>query len=119
MGMTHAATSTSTTLKCCRSGTGMCKPTIYIAGSSRDLERAKRAMALAEECGFKIQYDWVAAIEANGGRANEDVDEATAIRASRSCLMAAVEADVMWCLLDPVHRSPGMHAELGARVSTE
>jgi hypothetical protein len=91
-------------------------PTIYIAGSSRDLPRARRAFDLARSLGFVIAYDWIAAIDAADGRANEGLSERLAMTVASSCLDAAVDADVMWCLLDPEHRSPGMHAELGARV---
>ncbi len=94
------------------------RPTIYVAGSSRHLERARRAMDAAERLGFALLYDWALFVELNGGRANEGLDPQAAELSASACLDAAIGADVLWCLLDPELRSPGMHVELGARLYT-
>lgn len=91
--------------------------TIYVAGSSRDLPRAQAAMDLALELGFELTYDWVEGIGLAGGRANEGLPPIIAEAVSHICLGAAVRADVMWLLLDPEHRSPGAHVELGGRLA--
>lgn len=94
----------------------MSKPTIYIAGASADLPRARAAMELARSLGYVVEYDWPQGIDEAGGRANEGLERDEAREASALCIQAAIRADVMWLLLDPELRSPGAHVELGARL---
>jgi hypothetical protein len=88
-------------------------PTIYIAGSSKELDRASHAMARAREFGFRIAHDWVADVLREGS--SNDVPEDVAMRCADDDLRAAVTADVMWLLLGP-HVSRGAHGELCARI---
>lgn len=88
-------------------------PTIYVAGSSRDLPRARAAMALATDLGFRIALDWTHSVEANGS--DESLPDDIAIACTDADLEAACTADVLWVLIGgPV--SFGAHGELTARI---
>lgn len=90
----------------------MTAPSIYIAGGSHDLPRAKAAFAAARALGFEVAYDWVAEVEAHG--AANDVPFADAFIIANRELDAAACADVFWLLGDPNHVSRGAHIEFGS-----
>lgn len=91
----------------------MSTPSIYVAGSSRDLPRARAAMALATEIGFRVALDWTHSVEANGSA--NDVPRSIAAECARADLRAVAGADVLWLLLGD-EPSRGAHVELGARL---
>lgn len=96
-------------------------PTIYIAGSSRDLPRAKAAMHAAVGAGYRVLLDWTAAIEVEmaKGRRDRDLSIEEQSRYAEDDLRAAVRADVFW-LLVPREDAPsvGCWVELGAALMT-
>jgi hypothetical protein len=91
------------------------KPTIYIAASSRELDRAKLAFARAQTAGFEIAYDWITDVEREGS--SNDVPDDVAFRCAVSDLKAAVEADHFWALSTNSYSSRGQHVEIGARIA--
>lgn len=97
----------------------MTQPTIYVAGASADLARAKSAMHAAVSVGFRVLFDWTAAIEAEAAKGNRDSDLVLEEqrRYAAADLHAATIADVFW-LLVPSQKSASIGAwvELGAAL---
>jgi hypothetical protein len=94
----------------------MSKPTIYIAASSDELERAGRAFAAARAVGFEIAHDWIEDIEREGS--SNDVPEDIAIRCANADLRGAVGARFFWALSTNDYSSRGQHVEIGGRLAT-
>jgi hypothetical protein len=92
------------------------KPTIYIAASSEELERAGRAFAAARAVGFEIAHDWIADVEREGS--SNDVPEDVAIRCADADLRAAIAAQHFWALSTNDYSSRGQHVEIGGRLAT-
>lgn len=71
--------------------------TLYIAGASKEIERAERWIAKAREAGFVITEDWPAKVRAAGSanHAPEDV-----LRdAAEKCEAGAITAEITWVLI--------------------
>jgi len=68
---------------------------VYVAGSSREPERVRAAMAGARAAGCVIVHDWLAAIEA-AGAANEGLSE---VSHARGDLERLETAETLWLLL--------------------
>lgn len=91
----------------------------YVAGASRQIERAERAMAALRAMGHDITEDWCAAIRAERARGVEDhelTQEQAAEYADR-CIEGVKAADVLWVLLSDF--GAGMWVELGAGIVTD
>ena len=84
---------------------------VYVAGSSREMDRARAAMDYVRELGGVITFDWVAEIERVGSANDGLTDEQR--RSSAAADLEGVEAcDVFW-LLAPETPSTGAWVELG------
>lgn len=74
---------------------------VYVAGSSREIERAERMIAEVRAIpGVEITFDWAAAIR-QAGAANEGLTDEQAIEASHACIEGVLNADVFVALLPP------------------
>lgn len=73
---------------------------IYIAASSREVDRVRRAQELAVRWGWKLTLDWLTPMEANRARGVSDTD----LTASHQAIialedLAAIESsDLVWLL---------------------
>jgi len=91
------------------------KRSIYIAGSSHEIERVRCAYALLEEQpNFELVYDWTQAIEERAARGlgDGDLTQTDADRYAERDLLAILCADVFW-LLQPAVPSQGAFFEAG------
>lgn len=84
---------------------------IYIAGSSKEIHRAERFIALARENGHTITEDWAAGMRAAGPESALERSRLT--EAAAADLRGIRDADVMWLLIPPVNApSTGCWGEL-------
>lgn len=90
---------------------------VYVAGSSRELDRARAAIAACRARGWHVTGDWPAEIARAGGRANRGLSPAERRGAAVSCLHGVRQADAFW-LLVPGEDSPsaGCWVELGVAL---
>jgi hypothetical protein len=84
---------------------------VYVAGASREIERAKRMMAAVQHHGMVVAYDWPARIE-EAGSANEGLTAAVSKAASLEALGGVASSHVFWFLL-PNDTTIGAYVELG------
>lgn len=91
---------------------------IYVAGSSRDLPRARAMMDALRARGHEIAFDWVAHIDRSGGRSNRGLNIIERFDASTMCLDGVRHAEVV-ALLIPADDAPGKGAwvELGYAIA--
>lgn len=89
---------------------------IYVAGSSRELDRARAAIAACRARGWQVTGDWPAEID-RAGRANRGLSLAERRGAAVSCLHGVRQADALW-LLVPGEDVPsaGCWVELGVAL---
>lgn len=93
---------------------------IYVAASSRELERVDRALAGLAALGERVvvTYRWIDDMRANiaAGRTEADYSEEESRKFAHKCLRGVLDADVTW-LLYPNTPTCGAWAELGAVVA--
>jgi hypothetical protein len=92
---------------------------IYVAGSSKDLERAQGAFDVIRDIpGILLAFDWISLIIKNNGSANRNLPRDVRREIAALALNAAADADVFWLLCPTVDNlSFGVWAELGAFVT--
>lgn len=89
---------------------------VYLAGSSRDIERCKRLIAMLRALGHTITFDWPAHVEANPGGANSGTDEQLE-EAAELCLQGALEAEIVWVANPPADKpTAGAWGEMLAAI---
>lgn len=69
---------------------------VYVAGSSKQLDRVRNAMEALRELGHTVAHDWVSIVEAVGS-AHPDDDSGRA-RFAKADLAAVAQADMLWLL---------------------
>lgn len=77
---------------------------IYVAASSKEIDRAERIIARLRERGHTIPFDWPAHIRANPGGANQGTDEQLE-EAAELCLRGALDAELVWVANPPVDKT--------------
>jgi hypothetical protein len=87
---------------------------IYVAGSSSEPERVRRAMDEVVGRGWTLAQDWLADIEREG--AANPTDDEVRNRCADKDLSAVFDADVLW-LLVPTSRSSGAWVEFGYAIA--
>lgn len=93
---------------------------VYVACSSREIDRARSAMRLLEQAGFSIAYDWTTDVEQFGsdgkaqGQALALTDTDLALLAEND--MRAIELAHVVLVLWPTTASVGAYVELGAAI---
>lgn len=87
---------------------------VYVAGASAEIDRARRVIAELHQRGHEVLFDWPAAIDAAGGRANGLSEER--VHYAREDYGAALACDVL-VLLVPSASTIGAWVELGAALS--
>lgn len=90
---------------------------IYVAGSSRELERVRAAQRMAERLGCVITHDWTRDVEVNreAGIADADLPKQERMRHAWIDMMAIDSADIVW-VLAPETQSTGCWVELGVAL---
>lgn len=86
---------------------------IYVAGSSNELERARRWIRELRATGWTITGDWPEVIAAVGDANPRDASEAERWRWSYDDLEAVNRADVVWLLAPAVGTGRGAYCEVG------
>jgi nucleoside 2-deoxyribosyltransferase len=88
---------------------------IYIAASSSELDRVKRARGVLQRLGFDVRADWVEQVEQHGGDGNPREAPRDELRAMAESDVAAVrDCDAVLWLLPRDHKSEGAAFEVGA-----
>lgn len=89
---------------------------VYVAGGSAEIERARAAVALLETASetlpIEVVSTWIGAIEA-AGTANEGLSQAARRIAARTCLEEVREADVFVLLVPHSPSGIGCGVEVG------
>ena len=83
---------------------------VYVAGSSREMERAESAMTLLRSHGVEVAYDWCAAMRRDGP--DSEMLRPALVAGLRTALAAVRRSEVLW-LLDPEQPTTGAWCELG------
>jgi hypothetical protein len=86
---------------------------IYLAGASLERHEISKYIKTLKDVGAAITFDWTAAIEADGGKANEGLVWDRRRELAKQALDAVRAADVVWLLL-PTTSTIGAWVELGA-----
>lgn len=92
---------------------------IYIAASSREVERVRAAQAAVAARGWTLTLDWLTPMLANieAGRPDAALGDEEAAEYARADLAAIASADVLW-LLAPTQPTKGAYVELGYALGT-
>lgn len=87
---------------------------LYLAASSREADRVRRAQLAIRERGWLLTLDWLTELESNLARGVRDADlsREDQRRHAQADLDAIREADVVW-LLAPQEPTKGAWTELG------
>ena len=90
--------------------------TVYVAGASADLARARAAMAWVRGQGWQVTHDWVPSIEESvaSGVRDADMDVVDQRVHARADLSGVAKARVLWALV-PIRgvSTIGMWVEMG------
>lgn len=93
-------------------------PSVYVAGASKKLERAKHWMDELEKTGIRVTHDWTKAVEKYGS-CGAELSLAEKWFFARADLRGIDEAHVVWLLAPPVEAtSIGMWIEFGYALNT-
>lgn len=85
---------------------------VYVAGSSAELDRARRVMDALRLEGVEVVSTWLASIEA-AGAANEGLAADARQHAAETCLQEVASADVLLLLVPEGPSGIGCGVELG------
>lgn len=91
---------------------------VYVAGSSKEIDRVQVAQQAVVDAGASISFDWTAVVVANmrAGITDEMLPPAIKRRHARADLGGIERADVFWLLL-PETPSIGAWVELGSALA--
>jgi hypothetical protein len=87
---------------------------IYVAASSREIDRAEAAMAYARGRGHTIPFDWTVPVRENiaAGLSDRDLDDVSARRQAREDRNGIEDSDAL-LFLSPTQPTNGAWWELG------
>lgn len=89
---------------------------IYIAGSSKDIDRCERMVSAVRALGIDITVDWVAIMRASPPDSACDADHLA--KCARDDIRGVKEADIVWVVGPSVSRpSTGCWGELTAALA--
>lgn len=91
---------------------------VYVAASSKQLDRAKAAMQLLRLAGHSIAHDWVTEVEAVGSANPPDATNDERWDWAIDDLAGVKAADVVWFLV-PDTEGAGAFVELGYALAIE
>jgi nucleoside 2-deoxyribosyltransferase len=85
---------------------------VYVAGSSKEIERAEAAIAAVRGLGFSITFDWPAMMRASAADHELTLEEQE--RAALISIGGVASADIVWLLIPhPSRPSAGAWFEAG------
>ncbi len=84
---------------------------VYVAGSSKEIDRAERVIYELRSRGVEITHDWTASMRKHGPEA--ELDEETLLRELRLDLVVGVQLAEHVLVLAPISMSTGVWVELG------
>lgn len=88
-------------------------PSVYVAGASKEFDRAKRWIDELEKTGIRVTYDWTKAVEKYGS-CGSALTKSEKWFFARGDLRGIDEATFVWLLAPPVEAtSIGMWIEFG------
>lgn len=91
---------------------------VYIAGSSADIDRVDRWAAALTEAGITVVSTWTANVRAVGHANPRDASPSDRCGWARQCWLGVARASLIWLLVPPVDApTRGAWAELGYAVS--
>jgi nucleoside 2-deoxyribosyltransferase len=91
---------------------------VYVAGSSDEIDRARAAMRLLRADGIDVTSTWPAAVEKAGGVGNpRDAAHAQRLHWSSADVDELVRADVVWFLAPTASPGRGAYFELGYAIA--
>lgn len=94
---------------------------VYVGGSSKEIERVRRVMRALEDAGYDIAFDWTLDVEESrrsGLKSDADLTLEQAVRLSKLCLMHLSDADYAVFLVPADERATkGMWVELGHAIA--
>lgn len=90
---------------------------VYVAGSSAELDRARRVMAALRMGGVEVVSTWLESIEADGGLTNEGLPGSIRRDRSQACLREVSDADVLLLLVPHGPSGIGCGVELGYAIA--
>ena len=92
---------------------------IYVAGASKDMERAEKAMAAVREMGHTITFDWCEAMRCSA-QSERDMTWQDRHKYATNDYLGVKNCDVLWLLIpsDGVF-STGCCAELGIAIGRD
>lgn len=90
--------------------------TIYVAASSKQLWRAKQAMAALRERGYTISHDWVLDVETVGSANPPDASDTDRETWAYADLKGVRTADAVWVLMPAENPSFGAGVEFGVAL---
>lgn len=93
------------------------KPRIYVAASSAELERARRAMDLVVAEGWELANDWVSTIQAVGEANPADASDEERSGWAVAAIEAVRKSDALWFLVPQVGHGRGAYVELGCAAT--
>lgn len=85
---------------------------VYVAGSSKELDRVADAMAALRESGVEVTHDWVEVIKARGSANPLGASAADCAQWAWEDLLGVRAADVVW-LMVPAQGGLGCYVEYG------
>lgn len=89
---------------------------VYVAGASKELDRARVAMDVIRERGMEVTSTWVEKIR-EAGRANEGLSPRVAFEAALGCFREVSAADALLILVKPDGASVGAYVEVGIALA--
>jgi nucleoside 2-deoxyribosyltransferase len=92
---------------------------VYVAGSSKQLERAADAMGQIKAAGHYITHNWVRSIEEAGAANPPETTPAQRNQWALECLRGVYECDVLLLLVTNEAESFGMPFEMGFAYSEQ
>lgn len=90
---------------------------VYVAGSSADIDRARRAAANLERSGVEVTSTWWVQVEEHGE--GNPTDDAVRASCARRDLAELDAADVVWLLVPEVGHSHGAFFEFGRAAARD
>jgi len=91
--------------------------TVYVAASSRELERAEGAIQALKDLGHTVVHDWPALVRAVGSANPRHASDDKRMMWASEDLNGVSDADVFWLLMPNVEGGFGAGVELGYAIA--
>jgi hypothetical protein len=92
---------------------------VYVAASSKQIDRARAAMDRLRAAGHTVTHDWTASIAEVGCANPIDATRQQRRNWALDDLQGVLEADVLWVLMPADHDSFGAGVEFGRAIDSD